>query len=225
MSGVTATRPKSGDSTSGPTASPPARRHTYNNGWRQPRFVVGCALIVGSVLVGALIVGGADERVVVWSARHDLAAGTVVAADDLVAVPVAMDQAQRYLDAAESAVVGRRLGRAVGQDELIAITAVGAAQADHRLITVPVEPVHAPTDLAHGDRVDVYSSPRDAATAGGSSKLVLTNALVEKVSTDVDSARGELAVVLDVRADQAAAIVNAVRTGVLDLVRVPIDAS
>lgn len=225
MSGLTATRPQSGDSRVDSAQSPPARRHSHNKGWRQPRFLVGCALIVGSVLVGALIVGGADDRVLVWSARHDLAAGTVVAPDDLVAVPVAMDSASRYLDSAQSDVVGRRLGRAIGQNELIAITAVGAADADRRLITVPVEPVHAPTDLAHGDRVDVYSSPRDAATAGGTSKLVLTGALVDKVSTDVDTARGELAVVLDVRADQAAAIVNAVRTGVLDLVRVPIDAS
>lgn len=225
MSGLTATRPQSGDSRVDSAQSPPARRHSHNKGWRQPRFLVGCVLIVGSVLVGALIVGGADDRVLVWSARHDLAAGTVVAPDDLVAVPVAMDSASRYLDSAQSDVVGRRLGRAIGQNELIAITAVGAADADRRLITVPVEPVHAPTDLAHGDRVDVYSSPRDAATAGGTSKLVLTGALVDKVSTDVDTARGELAVVLDVRADQAAAIVNAVRTGVLDLVRVPIDAS
>ena len=136
-----------------------------------------------------------------------------------------MEQASRYLDASGSEVIGRRLGRAIGQDELVAITAIGASDADRRLITVPVEPVHAPTDVAHGDRVDVYSSPRDAATAGGSSRLVLTGALVEQVSTDIDSARGELAVVLDVRADQAALVVNAVRTGVLDLVRVPIEAS
>ncbi len=225
MSGSTITRPQSGDAQTTTRTSPPARRHTHNAGWRQPRFLVGCALIVGSVLVGALVVGGADDRVMVWSARHDLATGSVINADDLMAVPVAMDQAQRYLDSTGSQILGRRLARAVGQDELIAITAVGSGAADRRLITVPVEPVHAPTDLARGDRVDVYASPRDAATAGGASRLVLTNALVEQVSTDVDSARGELAVVLDVQKDQAAAIVNAVRTGVLDLVRVPIDAS
>lgn len=225
MSGHTATRPRSDDALQANTTSPPARRNRHKQGWRQPRFLIGAALIVGSIMIGALVVGGADDRVMVWSARHDLAAGTVVTTDDLLAVPVAMDQASRYLDASGTEIIGRRLGRAIGQDELVAITAVGASDSDRRLITVPVEPVHAPTDVAHGDRVDVYSSPRDAATAGGSSRLVLTGALVEQVSTDIDSARGELAVVLDVRADQAALVVNAVRTGVLDLVRVPIEAS
>lgn len=225
MSGSTVTRPQPGETNHTTLTSPPARRAIHNAGWRQPRFLVGCALVVGSVLLGAIIVGGADDRVMVWAASRDLAAGTVVNADDLVAVPVALDGAQRYLDASNSDIVGSSLGRPVGRDELVAITSIGSSSGDRRLITVPVEPVHAPTDVAHGDRVDVYVSPRDAATAGGASTLVLTNALVDHLSTEVDSARGELAVVLDVRADQAAAIVNAVRTGVLDLVRVPIDAS
>ena len=219
-----ATRPQSGINTESAGKSPSARRYRQQAAWRQPRFLVGCALIVGSVLIGAVVVGGADDRVMVWAARHDLAAGTVVNADDLMAVPVALDQAQRYLDASRQDVLGRHLGRAVGQDELIAISSIGSSDEDRRLITVPVEPAHAPTDLLHGDRVDVYTSPRDAATAGGSSRLVLTNALVGQVSMEVDTARGELAVVLDVKADQAAAIVTAARTGVLDLVRVPVNA-
>lgn len=224
MSGLTVTRPKKGDSEATSYASPPARRRQPVPAWRQPRVLGGCALVVVSVILGTFIVGSADDRVMVWSVRHDLAAGSVVNADDLAAVPVALDQAQRYVGADDSAIVGRRLARAIGRDELVAISAVGSSDADSRLITVPVEPVHAPTDLAHGDRVDVYSSPRDAATAGGSSRLVLMNALVSQLSTDVDTARGELAVVLDVRADQAAAVVTAARTGVLDLVRVPVTA-
>lgn len=225
MSGHTVTRPQSGDTLITAGESPSARRLRQKVAWRQPRFLIGFALIVGSVLAGAIVVGGADDRVMVWSARHDLAAGTVVNADDLMAVPVALDDAQRYLDASVSDVLGRRLSRPVGRNELVAITAIGSVDQDRRLTTIPVEPVHAPTDLVHGDRVDVYSSPRDSATAGGTSRLVLTNALVAEVSTDVDTARGELAVVLDVQADQAAAIVTAARTGVLDLVRVPVNAS
>ena len=225
MNGLTAARPQEGAADSSNLSSPTARRVQIQSTWRQPKFVVGCALIVASVVMGALIVGAADDRVMVWSATRDLAAGTVVTSDDLAEVAVAMDQAGRYLSSAQTSVLGRRTSRALGKDELVALSAVAAGDVDTRLITVPVEPVHAPTDLAHGDRVDVYSSPRDAATAGGSSRLVLTNVLVSQLSTDVDTARGELAVVLDVRADQAAAIVTAARTGVLDLVRVPVGAA
>ena len=224
MNGLTAARPQEGAADSSNLSSPTARRVQIQSTWRQPKFVVGCALIVASVVMGALIVGAADDRVMVWSATRDLAAGTVVTSDDLAEVAVAMDQAGGT-SVLQTSVLGRRTSRAIGRDELVALSAVAAADVDTRLITVPVEPVHAPTDLAHGDRVDVYSSPRDAATAGGSSRLVLTNVLVSQLSTDVDTARGELAVVLDVRADQAAAIVTAARTGVLDLVRVPVGAA
>ena len=225
MSGITVARPHEGSADTSKPGSPNARRVQQTPAWRQPRFVVGCALIVASVLLGAVTVGGADDRVTVWASTHDLAAGTVVSDEDLAPVAVALDQAGRYLSASETSVFGRRISRAIGKDELVALSAIAAPDIDSRLITVPVEPVHAPTDLAHGDRVDIYSSPRDAATAGGSSRLVLTNALVSQLSTDVDTARGELAVVLDVRADQAGAIVTAARTGVLDLVRVPVGAA
>lgn len=236
MSGQNVSRPKSGKSApkwalrrpsanGADHASPKARRRTTATGWRQPRIITGCALMVGSIAVGAMVVGGADDRVMVWAASSELASGTVVTAGDLVAVPVALDQAGRYISASESEVVGRRLTRSVGEQELVAITAVSTGGVDRRLVTVPVEPVHAPVDLAHGNRVDVYSSPRDAATSGGASRLVLTGALVSEVSTDVDTARGERAVVLDVDVNQAEALINAIRSGVIDLVRVPVDAA
>lgn len=75
MNGLTAARPQEGAADSSNLSSPTARRVQIQSTWRQPKFVVGCALIVASVVMGALIVGAADDRVMVWSATRDLAAG------------------------------------------------------------------------------------------------------------------------------------------------------
>jgi len=202
--------------------SPHARRQRIPKAWQQPKFLAGAALVVVSVVLGASLIGSADQRVMVWSAARDLAPGTVLVRADLIATPVQAEQVDRYVGANSDDLLGRSLIRPMGTDELVPVGAIGAGRDNTRLITVPVEPIHAPTDLAHGDLVDVYVSPRDAATAGGASRMALAGVTVAEVAPDVDSATGELAVVLEVGAEQAGEVVSASRSGVLDLVRVPV---
>ena len=141
-------------------------------------------------------------------------------------VPVRLDASLLYVGANSTDLVGRKVTRPIGAGELIPVSAVAEtapnASGDRRLITVPVEPMHSPIDLAHGDRVDVYVSPRDQGGAAGASQLVLGGALVSEVNADADSATGEIAVVLDVEATHGAQLVAAGRSGVIDLVRVPV---
>lgn len=202
--------------------SPPARRQRIVKVWQQPKFLAGAALVVVSVVAGAALIGSADQRVMVWSAARDLAPGTILEDADLIAMPVQVNQVDRYIGADSDELLGRRVTRPMGADELVPVGAIGTGRADTRLITVPVEPIHAPTDLAHGDLVDVYVSPRDAGTAGGASRLALAAVTIADVAPDIDSMTGELAVVLEVGADQAGDVVSASRSGVLDLVRVPL---
>lgn len=204
-------------------SSPPANRIAVTPSWKQPRVMVGAAIVTVSVVLGALLIGSADDRVTVWAARHDLSAGTTITQADIVAVPLNSDHGAAYIDAASQDLVGKQISRAVGAQELIALSSVVVSSTDSRLVTIPVEPAHAPQGLTRGERVDVYLSARDSSSAGAS-KLVLSSALVSEVSDDIDSARGEIAVVLEVGADQAAAVVTAARGGVIDLVRVPIGA-
>ena len=206
-------------------SSPAARRLAAHSRWRDPRMAAGVALVAVSVVIGSWVVAAADDRVTVWSAAHDLASGTELQADDLVQVPVRLDGASAYVGSDSAELVGSRLSRGVGAGELIAVSAVTTAHPDHRLITLPVEPMHAPVQMAHGDRVDVYVSPRDNSGTPGASRLVLASALVADASEASDSASGEAAVVLDVDSAQAAALVSASRSGVIDLVRVPVDAA
>jgi len=177
-----------------------------------------------SVFLGSHVVASADDRVSVWAASHDLAAGSQLRAEDLVEVSVRLEDASTYLATQSKDLVGRRVSRAIGDRELIASTAVAIGTADSRLVSIPVEPLHCPPNLQHGDRVDIYVSAREAAGQSAAGHLVLANALVAEAGLGDDSASGEIAVVLDVAPMQVAPVVGASRTGVIDLVRIPVGA-
>ena len=58
------------------------------------------ALVLGSVAVGARVVGSAERGELVWSAAHDLPAGSMLGVDDLVATSVRLAGSTRqYVDA------------------------------------------------------------------------------------------------------------------------------
>ena len=203
--------------------SPPARR--VGPGRRDVRLALGVLLVLASVVVGARVVTTADDRVAVWSVTAALAEGTTLTADDLAATPVAVNDLSAYAVTAES-IVGQRLSRDLGAGELVPRAALAVTSgADRRLVTVPVDPLHAPPALARGERVDVYVSPRDGSSVGAGVEvlpaLVLAKALVaDPGSVDAGGASDQVGVVLDVSAADADRAVAAARGGEVDLVRV-----
>ncbi len=146
--------------------------------------------------------------------------------DDLVAVPAAAGTVTAYVSQATD-VTGRTLARDVGVGELLPAAALtDAATADRRMVTVPVDPLHAPPALSRGERVDVYVSPKDGASVGQDGvtvlpTLVLAGALVADPGVaDTAGTTSQLGVVLDVGARDAGRAVAAARGGDVDLVRV-----
>lgn len=214
-------------------ASPAAQRRIEPSRWRDPKLAAGIVLVAASVIAGSLIVGSSDDRVLIWSASRDLATGTELRPGDLVATAVRLDAASEYLSAESAAPDGRRLTRQIGAGELLPAGAISTADAgaqigspggQRRIVTLPVEPMHVPPGLGHGDRVDIYVSPRNSSAAeAGSSRLVLASALVSEL-TAPDSASGEVAIAFDVTSDQAGALVAAGRSGVIDIARLPASA-
>lgn len=206
-------------------SSPPARRH---RGRRDLRLAAGVALVLVAMVIGARLMSSAGDRTAVWSLRVPLAAGTALTSDDLVAVQVGGDPATlaAYVPASD-AVTGQRLARDLAAGELLPVSAVvpsSASAGDRRLVTVAVDPLHAPPGLARGERVDVYVTPKDGASVGSVSvlpTLVLAGALVSDPGTaDASGASAQVGVVLDVAAKDADRAVAAARAGDVDLVRV-----
>jgi hypothetical protein len=195
--------------------------------WLDARVAVGLLLVLVSVAAGARIVATAGHLTPVYVAAHDLVPGEQLKQGDLVIARVRLDGGgSRYLAASAAAPVGYVVNRVVGARELLPAAALSpsAALAGTRMVTVPVQAGHLPGDLGRGDLVDVYVTPRSATGKDVPPPvLVLSKVAVDSREGGSRSFSGQsaLAVVLVVDAADVAAMVHAVESGVIDLVRVP----
>ncbi|ADB76834.1 SAF domain-containing protein [Geodermatophilus obscurus] len=205
--------------TSGTAAPVPgsAPRRIRPPRWLDLRLVLGVLLVLGSVLLGARVVTAADATVPVWSAAGDLAAGTVLAAGDLVAVDVRLDDVAGAYLATSTRPEGRTLARAVRNGELLPRTAL-EEPAELVQLALPVQAGYVPPGLDRGQVVDVYAvaDPAAAATAtgDGSVALVVAAAPVQAVSGRTEgvlsTATTTVQVVVSVPVDQAPVVLEAI---------------
>jgi hypothetical protein len=185
--------------------------------WLDLRLVLGVLLVLGSVLLGARVIGAADATVPVWAAAADLAAGSELSAADLVAVDVRLDDAAAAYLSTRTDASGRTLGRAVRAGELLPRSAL-EKPVDLVHLALPVQSGYVPPDLARGQLVDVYAvddpAAGAAAAAGAEVTLVVAHAPVQAISGRSDgvlsSTTTTVQVVVAVAADDAPEILAAV---------------
>jgi hypothetical protein len=170
------------------------------------------------MLVGARLLAGNDDTVSAWQATRDLAPGAVVSGDDVVAVTIPANLAGVYADG--SGLPASPLDRPLLAGEILP-TPVDVTPGDARWVTVPVEPLHAPVDLAPGERVDVWATEGADLGVVPVPELVLEGVLVSEVAVDGVGLGGEYGVVLEIDPGDAADLLAAARSGGIDLVRVP----
>ncbi len=191
--------------------------------WSDLRLWLGISLLIASMFVGARVMASGEETVTLWRANSELALGSPLTGVE--AVVVALNGAQepyfRGLVPPSGIVV-----RPIGAGEFIPSAALSSLPpADSRVVTVPVDPLHVAIGLNAGDQVDVWSSSKDAGSVGSilPPMLVLTGLTVRAVANDVVGTGGEIGVVLLVPVAQVPDLVQAIRTGVIDLVKVPLE--
>lgn len=185
--------------------------------WLDLRLVLGVLLVLGSVLLGARIVGAAGATVPVWAVTGDLAAGTELGADDLRAVDVRLGGAAGSYLSTGTRPEGRTLSRAVRAGELLPRSALAEAQELVQL-ALPVQSGYVPPGLQRGQLVDVYAvaDPAAGATgaADGSVTLVVGKATVQAVSGRSDGVLSTpttaIQVVVAVAADEAPDVLGAI---------------
>ena len=210
-------------------ASPAASRLALPR-WFDARMVVGILLVLASVVVGAKVFSSAAASTSVWAAARDLPAGARLTSADLTAVKVRLGNGGAYVSAAGSAPAGYVLTRPVGAGELLPSKAfvdpskVTDPALARREVTVPVRQDHWPADLRASEVVDVYATSSKA-DAGPPVRILagVTVGSVPSRSRDVFGGSGQSSgsVTLLVRDDQVPALVGAVETSEVDLVRVP----
>jgi Flp pilus assembly protein CpaB len=148
------------DRTSAGSAPQPARtRRLRRPTWRDPRVLIGIALILTSVVGVVLLVNSQNRTAPVYAADRELSTGTRLSADDLQVVHVQLDAAAgHYLSAEAEPPPDVELTRPLSEGELLPAAALGAVDSQLRQ-AVTVEVQH---DLARsvqpGRRVDVWSA-------------------------------------------------------------------
>ena len=209
MSAATRTVPPTAETTAGPVP-----RRVRPPRWLDLRLVLGVLLVLGSVLLGARVVGAADATVPVWSVAADLSAGTELAPSDLVAVQVRLgDAAGAYLSTGTDPA-GRTLARAVRAGELLPRSAL-EEPADLVQVALPVQAGYVPPGLTRGQVVDVYGVTDPAGTTSGEGVVpVVEGAPVQAVSGRAEgvlsTATTTVQVVVAVPAEDAAAVLGAI---------------
>lgn len=206
--------------------SPPAARLRQPS-WLDRRLLLGVALILTSIVVGANVVRAADKTVSVWKTTRALPAGSMLRAEDVEATRVRLfgsDQS-RYVDAEKGAApTGLVVSRDLGAGELLPASALVEPDtvAPTRLVTIPIDRSHALGGrLARGDRVDVVATFRAGANTS-ETRAVVKAALVEDVVDDDGGfgAGSGFAVIVRVGPEQALALTSALQTAELDLLLV-----
>lgn len=184
--------------------------------WLDLRLLLGVLLVLGSVLLGARVIGAANSTVPVWAAAGDLAAGSRLTAEDLVPVDVRLDTSAHAYLATGSHPEGHTLNRAVRAGELVPRSALAAGTPLVDL-ALPVQAGYVPPSLARGQVVDVYAvaeSPTGTRAAGGPVTPVVLKAPVQAVSGRssgvLSSATTTVQVVVAVGADDAAGVLASI---------------
>jgi hypothetical protein len=196
--------------------------------WFNARFVAGIVVVVAPIVIGSQVLASANRYADVYVARVPLMPGEHVSAADLGVGRVRFDgQAPRYV-AAGRAPLGYVVTHFVGEGELVPLSALsGAATAIDatRWVTVPVAIGHVPGGLARGELVDVYvtaKSQGQPSVAPPAPRLVISAAPVDSVTgSGALASSGNVSVVLEVPSARVAAVVDAIETGTIDVVRVP----
>ena len=169
-----------------PTPPPPSRngaatdfapvpRRTTRPKWLDPRIIGGILLVIAAVVIGARVIGASAHTTKVWAAAHDLAAGTVVAAGDLVGVDVNLgDAADHYLrsDQGDTALIGRSVASPVRSGELLPAGVLDQPVAG-RVIVIGVDADRMPPGVAHGSKIDLYLTVGGGAASQSAAKTDL----------------------------------------------------
>lgn len=197
----------------------PAPSRVRRPTWLDLRLVLGIALVLAAVLIGAQVVSSARHTDREFAASRDLATGATLRASDLRAVDVQLPDTARVYVTDLAKAVGKVLDRPLATGELLPSAALAAAPA-HTTVSLPLSADAAPR-LSRGQRIVVWLSIKSCPT-----QVLLADVTVQDVrAADAGSFSSGGAgqnVVLSVAPDLAQRIVSAqaiedatIRAGVL----------
>lgn len=167
-------------------------------------MLIGLLLVLASTAGVIALLNSQNTTVQVYSARVDIAVGTPLTADDLVAVPVRLgDAASAYLPLTGGVPEQGVALRLITQGELVPASAIGTAdELDRKPVGLTVEdPL--PAGTSAGDRVDVWVSLRTDSNTYAEPKLLLEAAEISELTVGESALGGSTSTAVQVLVDDA----------------------
>jgi hypothetical protein len=150
--------------------------------WFDPRFAIGIALVVVSVLGVVGLVSAADSSIDVLAARATLTPGQHVTADDLVETSVRAGQVEKlYLRVSQVSSAGVVITRTIHAGELVPASAVGSATGLQLTSVVVALNSTLPASIGPGSRVDVWSARQDDSNSFAAPTVLVPAAVVVRI--------------------------------------------
>ncbi|MEO7123671.1 MAG: hypothetical protein ABI400_11260 [Lacisediminihabitans sp.] len=152
--------------------------------WFDPRFGIGIALVVVSVLGVLGIVATADNSVQVFAARSALSPGDRIDVTDLIAKSVTIaDVDAKYLMASQLPTDGLVVTRTISAGELVPTSAVGATAGTRVASVVVTVQGSLPKSVIAGAVVDLWSASQTEDRSFGPPTVLAPAATVVRVVT------------------------------------------
>lgn len=185
--------------------------------WREIRLLAGLLFVALAVVIGWRVIDGLANRDLAWAARIKLPAGVPLAANDLIEVPVLLGLSSGSYWLGSKPPIGQLLAFELSAGQLLASNGlIDESIAPIRLVTVGVEPKHAPLSAKRGDVVDIYSFVEE-----DSMPILILSAVPVVDVADEPGGLGGLTsgrVSLLIKPEEVIDVVNANRIGRIDLV-------
>ena len=195
-----------------------------------PMAVVGAAAVVLGALLSLALYTSVDQRQPVLAVRRPVAAGQVIAAEDLRQVRVSTADGVTPIPVSRSdSVVGKSAAVALVPGTLMTREQVGAPsslQPGQAIVGVALKAGQAPAALPPGTRVQVITTVKGAG-ADQARPIVLTSSAIVAPATATNGAQlkpatsGTTVVSLIVPANEAPAVAAAAADGQVSLVALP----
>ncbi len=173
--------------------------------WKDPRLLIGLLLVLSSTAGVIALLDSQNTTTQVYSAREDIAVGSKLTEEDLVAVPVRLgDVSDAYLPVAAGIPDAAVATRLVPRGELVPAAAVGRTDGlDRKPVGLTVEdPL--PSGTAAGDRVDVWVSLRTDTNSYDEPRLLLEAAEVAELTVGESALGGSSSTLVQVLVDDGA---------------------
>jgi hypothetical protein len=182
------------------------------------RRIIAITAIAVSLIAALGLATASQSSTQIWVATHQLAPGSVLHSADITRVSADLGPATKQYYSGTATLIGNTVTRPVGPSEFIPLNALAqvGTVSDFRQLPLGVARSDLPADLSPGERVDLYSIPKDA---GQAPTMVASGIHIQSVDSKSRDLGGAVTVLFLLHEKEIMAVIDSLTTGRIVVVR------